>query len=233
MPSPSFRQKATGGNSTAANVTVNVPAGTADNDVMLFVLSKDDTGAVTWPGGWNILQEATANSFYLGIGWRRASSEPASYTWNFSSIWRDAGIFSYQSVVTGENPNDPDTPAAAFEGGSVNPVTGWAPSNNTTTTAATVGVAFHTFINITSWSTEPSGWTARQNAGSNELHVMDQAFASAGAITGPTQTSGGGSGAAKAYLVALQSVSAGGGGTKAPPVFQSHVRRFWTARSRY
>jgi hypothetical protein len=209
VASPAFRSKATGGNATAANVTVSVPAGVVDNDILLFFLSKDATGAVTWPAGWNILVEGTANTFYGGIGWRRASGEPANYTWTFASTWRDAIILAYSGAVTGENPNDPDVPPAQVEV-SLGPSPSWATNNITTTTADTIAVAFHQNINITMWSAEPAGWTARQNAGANEVHVMDQVFAAAQTITGPTQSCGGSGGASKAYIVALQSVAAGG-----------------------
>lgn len=195
----------------AADVTVNVPASTADNDYMLVVLSKDATGAVTWPGGWNILVEATANTFYLGVGWRTASGEPASYSWNFASTWRDAIILSFSGAVTGENPNDPDTPPAAVENGASGSNPSWATNNDTTTTIDTLAVAIHTNKNITSWSAAPGGWTARQNAASNELHVMDQAFAAAQTITGPTQGASAANGSIKAYIVAIQSASASSG----------------------
>ena len=208
MASPPFGSKATAGGATAANVTCNVPASTADNDLLLFFLSKDATDAVTWPGGWNILAEGTANTFYMGIGWRRASSEPANYTWNFASTWRDCVMLRYTGVVTGENPNDPDTPPAMVEAASV---TSLASNNDVTTTADTTGVAFANQKAIISWAAAPGSWVARQNAAGNECYVIDLVVAS-GTITDPTMSTAGGtpSGPMKAYIVAIQSVSAGG-----------------------
>jgi hypothetical protein len=216
MASPSFRAKATGGNATAANVTCNVPAGTADNDILLVQLSKDDTAAVTWPGGWNILSEDTANSFYQGIGWRRASSEPANYTWTFTSIWRDIVILSYQSAVTGETPLDPDVPPAAVANTGIAPTI--TTNNDVTTTADTVGVAFANFQAISTWGAAPGSWVARQEVADNEVHAMDLVVAS-GTITGPSLTTSGGSGAYKGYIVALQSVTSG-----APPTPATRFR---------
>ena len=170
-------------------------------------MAKDDGNAVTWPGGWNILVEDTTNSYYLGVGWRRASSEPASYTWTFTAIWRDVVMMSYSGAVTGENPLDPDTPPGALPGlNSGNPHS-WSTNDITTTTADTTAIAIHADVGISTWNAEPGGWTARQNASANELHVMDQAFATAQTVTGPTQAAQGNATAAhQAYILALQSV---------------------------
>lgn len=210
MASPAFRSKATAGEATAANVTCNVPAGVADDDILLFLLSKDATGAVTWPSGWNILAEDTADTFYTGVGWRRAATEPANYTWTFASTWRSCVMLAYSGAINSENPLDPDTPSAMTTGTSV---TSLATNNDVTTTASTTAVAFHTAKNLTAWAAEPGGWTARQNTGGGvEVHVMDQAVATASTVTGPTQSVTGPAGPMKSYLLALQSVAASGGG---------------------
>lgn len=201
MAAPTFHAKQNGGGSAAANVTVTVPTNT-DGDILLFFMAKDDTGAVTWPGGWNILVEGTANGYYGGVGWRRASSEPANYTWTFTSIWRNCVMVSYTGAVANENPLDPDTPPAQVE--TANSTT-LATNTNTTTLADAMAVAFHQNINVTTWSAAPGGWTARNNTAGDEAHWMDQAFATAQGISA-TQSWGGSGGASKAYILALQSL---------------------------
>lgn len=209
MASPSFRAKANAGGATAANVTCAVPTGTQDNDILLFFLSKDATGAVTDVAGtWNVLTNETSDTFHMYVAWKRASSEPANYTFNFASTWRDCVMLAYSGAITSETPTDPDVPAAATHAANVNSL---ATANNITTTADTTAVAFHNSENLTGWSAEPGGWTARQNAAGNEVHVMDQAVAAASTVTGPTQAYSGPSGPMKGYLLALQSVAAGGG----------------------
>lgn len=208
MASPSFRAKANGGGSVAANVTNNVPSGTADDDVMIFVLSKDDTAAVTWPGGWNIIIEMTQNSAYLGVAWRRASSEPASYTWNFSSVWRDSLILSYQGAATAaqaSNPLDPETTPSTTSGTGVSNVT-VTPPDIVTTTTDTVALAIGAHTAITAWGGAPATWTQRE-AAANEPFVDEKAIASAGTVTGPGQTSASSStGAYKGLMIAIQSL---------------------------
>lgn len=209
MASPTFGTKANAGGATAANVTCNVPASTADGDGLLFFLSKDATDAVTDVAGtWNNVVNATANTFHMWIGWKRASSEPASYTFNFASTWRDCVMLRYTGIVGGsENFLDPDTPPAVVEQGSV---TSLASNNITTTTTDTTAVAFANNKSIITWAAAPAGWTARQNSAGNELYVIDQAFTTPQTITGPTMSSAGGtpSGPMKAYIVTLQSQAA-------------------------
>lgn len=208
MTSPTFVNKATGGNSTAANVTVNVPASTVDDDLLIIFLSKDDTAAVTWPGGWTIITENTANSFYGGVGWKRASGEPANYTWTFTSTWRDAIMLAYRGVAQAAqapNPLDPDTPPAATTSVANTGSQTWATNNITTLTTDTIAVALFNYIGTSGWGADPSGWTARQNAGGNEVYAIDQAFTTPQTITGPTANLAGGGGAVKGFILALQS----------------------------
>jgi len=184
---------------------------------MLVFISKDDAATVTWPGGWNILTQGTANTFYMGIGWRRASSEPANYTWNFASQWVDALILSYQGVGISTTPTDPDTPPAIVEQATV---TSLATNNMTTTTTDTVAVVFGNQKAIITWGAAPGSYVARQNAGANETFVMDQAFTTPQTITGPTVSTAGGTptGPMKVYILGLQS-AADDQHYNPPPVF--------------
>jgi len=208
LASPAFVAKANGGGSAAANVTVAVPTGTLDNHMMVYVLSKDDTGAVTWPGGWSILIEMTQNSCYLGIGYKRAASEPANYTWNFSSIWRDSCIVTYSGVSTAAtNPFDPDAAPTPTTGSSA-PGSITSPSITTATIETTLLAIYH-HVAISGWGGQPSGWTGRQGSAgggvNDEECIDDQTQASAGTFSGANQSFGSSIGGWKAVTIALQS----------------------------
>lgn len=217
MASPAFGTQSVAGGGTAANVTINVPASTADGDWLLAIISKDATGAITAPGGWNNIVNDTADGFHLWIGWRIAASEPASYTWNFASTWRDCYMQRYTGVY-GPAPLDPATPAAVVTVTSALTATS---NGDTQATAATLIVAIHTAITINTWVAETAtvdGVTmTRRTAASNEVHTMDGAKASAGAEGGKAATDSAGAGAMKAYMIGLASVAAGGGGTPVQP----------------
>jgi hypothetical protein len=79
--------------STSGNLSVSVPAGVANGDVLIACVYKalDDVHTLTAPGGWTqIGSNANASANIQSSVWRRtASSEPASYTWNISAsgIW--------------------------------------------------------------------------------------------------------------------------------------------------
>ncbi|MGW6790043.1 hypothetical protein [Streptomyces chartreusis] len=76
------------GGNNAATVAVNVPASTADGDMLLLLVGVSESAGVspTVSGSWT--QKATIDQVTSGdnqdntlrLFWRRASSEPASYT---------------------------------------------------------------------------------------------------------------------------------------------------------
>lgn len=76
------------GGNNAATVSVNVPSSTADGDMLLLLVSTSESAGVvpTVSGSWT--QKTTIDQVTSGdnqdnrltLFWRRASSEPASYT---------------------------------------------------------------------------------------------------------------------------------------------------------
>ena len=112
----------------ASSLTVAVPSGTADGDVLLAHISTRDGTTITAPagGGW-MLVAATSQSVgggrnvsYLAqaVYYRVAASEPASYTWGVSG--RTAGaIVALSGVDTTAGIVDDSTAASAS--GSVSP----------------------------------------------------------------------------------------------------------------
>ena len=211
MPSPAFGTQSTAGGSSAANVTINVPASTANGDFLLTAISRDSIDAIGNPAGWTEIVDDTANTFHLWVGWRIASSEPANYTWTFAADWRDAVMQRYTGVINSA-PLDPASPAAPTTTASANTVT--TPSNNIAT-AATRVVAIHTSETLTSWSAATATvdavtMTVHTSTGAVEVHVMSGAKAAAATPeAGKAQAFSGPAGPMKGYMLVLASVSAG------------------------
>jgi len=91
-----FHEQASNG-ANANRITVNVPAGTRTNDVMLAGVTLRSNATVTAPGGWtqvlNTLNTAGGNSLRTVLFYRVViGAEPASYTWNLSASVRTAAI---------------------------------------------------------------------------------------------------------------------------------------------
>lgn len=68
------------------SVTVAVPAGTADNDLLLAFLAADGLNSNFYtPAGWTLVENPDAFYAEGRVFSRVASSEPASYTFNYSN----------------------------------------------------------------------------------------------------------------------------------------------------
>ena len=147
-----------------ASLTINVPAGTVANDVMVATIAvRPNTVLITPPAGWTTLSTiaqavATANEqviYYRVAG----AAEPASYTWLFESAHTGAAgsIVSYSGVDTA-------TPIDA-SGGNVTPQ-GTDGSllhralGVTTTTVDTMVLSTHSLASAEPW-TPPAGMTER------------------------------------------------------------------------
>lgn len=73
---------------TASDITVGLPAGTADGDILVAVIdistasSASSLGLVAAPpAGWTTVVNST--SFFQHVFWKVAASEPSSYTFSF------------------------------------------------------------------------------------------------------------------------------------------------------
>jgi hypothetical protein len=103
LGTPTFINSAAGNTPSANNVTVNVPAGVADGNLLVAVYTNSNAAlTVTPPGGWTqIADSATTVTPRLVLYFRIASSEPASYTWNTSaSAAQDVLILAYDQMAT-------------------------------------------------------------------------------------------------------------------------------------
>lgn len=139
---------------SGTSVTVNVPSGTVDGDVMIAQISwmSNTVKTVTPPGGWTLLETDVNSAFEQRTYVRVASSEPANYAWTFSGTVRvEAGIGSFIGV---DNTTPIDVSNGQFNSSSTS-VT--APS--VTTTVANALLVFCGSGNGQGTYTPPSGMT--------------------------------------------------------------------------
>ena len=178
--STTAQQETTGG----GTLTLGVPAGIADGDILLaFVVVDFGSNVPAAPSGWTLLDsQATGPS--VASYYRVASSEPASYNWTLAN----AGVGSmvaYSGVDT------------------VNPINkhgGWnRTASSTTVTASSITpnldgcmIVFAAGAGTTETYTGPSSYTGRiaynDSGGFGSLRVADLQQSSAAATGAVTAT---------------------------------------------
>jgi len=206
-----FRASAQAGAASGVlTLTINVPAGTVQNDVMVAAIGvRPNTATVTAPSGWTLVRRINStagNSNSLLVYTRVAGAgEPANYAWGFSSsTGSTGGILSFSGVDTA-SPVDVENGQPTPNG-----LTHTAPSVNTTV-ANTMLVTGHTYSSAGTW-TPPGGMTERvdvQGGGlqSTEInHVLQAATGATGtkSATASTDADGG-----NAHILALRPAGPG------------------------
>lgn len=85
----------------SAAVSVSVPAGTANSDLMVAIVhSSPNSGTFTPPTGWTqILFDANGGP-QIAVCYRVASSEPASYSFNGGGTAIRGAILTYRGATT-------------------------------------------------------------------------------------------------------------------------------------
>ncbi len=179
-----FRSATTTNNTTSCNtqsVTVNVPAGTVNGDVMVVGVQYGGSTQMTTPAGWTLINHVN-NSFSttqnLTTFYRVASSEPASYTWTMPSLvcWITAAG-SY-SGVSNSSPVDAQTIVGVTTSTSL-------VANAVTTTAANdmIVTIFAGYNGTSTTWTPPGGQTERvdsNNTSVRSIEMNDSTQASVG-----------------------------------------------------
>jgi len=202
----------------ANNITsmaINVPAGTATDDVMIAAIAlKSSTVTINPPSGWTLLNrvnQSTGDSNAQAIYYRVVTgTEPASYTWNFSPAVFGAvgGIVTYRGVSTSSPIN--------VNGGNVTASsTTHTATGVTTTVSNTMIVTAHSFASSASW-TPPVGMTERvdkatltvSNEGGIALEISDVLQTGAGATGDKTATASGNADTGVAQILALKAAPA-------------------------
>lgn len=110
MANIAFRNSGTGNNgSGATKVTVNVPSGVQNGDIMIASITiKAGTGTTITQGSWTALGAQLASpdtTVSQKIFWRVASSEPGSYDFTLSVSHAGSGIITAFSLGSSLLPN--------------------------------------------------------------------------------------------------------------------------------
>ena len=99
---PYAEQPASGGSS----IDVYLPSGVQDGDILVLLIGSRTTTVPTLPGGWTTLRSKSATISSI-LGWRRASSEPSSYTaTRGTDKATGAVILAYSGCLASGDPTD-------------------------------------------------------------------------------------------------------------------------------
>ena len=109
IPYPTFINSSTSfSGPSVTSRSPSVPSGTADGDLMLAVVMVELADAtITAPGGWTLLFKTalSTRTHTQAVYYRTASSEPASYTWSWSSAECGVAILTYRNAAVPTNYN--------------------------------------------------------------------------------------------------------------------------------
>jgi hypothetical protein len=182
-PGPGIRREsiATVANPTpTSTVRVNKPSGTVAGDVLVACVSLNGGDVATGgaPSGWAPIAAASSSTRTLGYYKVAGGSEPAAYTWSFtSSVKNGAGIARY-SGVDGVVSLDAASRAAAGNGSAVGTVPG---VTTTTANAMLVGCMGIRTPKTTMTIASPAGMTQVWDIGGNRHELADALQVNAGA----------------------------------------------------
>jgi hypothetical protein len=160
------------GGAANGNITINVPASTADGDFLITGFAYEQSASPSDPfmsAAWNQITEFTGNpthDLYVGVWWRRASSEPASYTVTTNGTYGDSSA-AFMLRYTGVKSTGDPIRVSATSFSTTDPVAGPALAGLQSTDLAVqlAGVNYANWTgagNIT-MAGPGGGWTQRAN----------------------------------------------------------------------
>lgn len=166
------------GTSGTATVTIAVPTGTADGDVMIAIVQRGGASSLPdVPAGWTSIDSQSTGPSVRNY-WKVASSEPASYDFTASSTNIAGVIATYRGVST-VSP--------------INTSVAWnrlATSTNITATTLTPSVHDCMIVFLgggggsTGTVTKPDGWNAREERVGNQVIVVADLLQTTATATG-------------------------------------------------
>ena len=187
VPAPIFRSvsSASSGATKTTSISVNIPSGVTDNDILVAqVTTYTTTASVTPPAGWNTIGVKITNGAGLAssLFWKKALSEVGPYVWNFDTS-------TYQVVTVLDYYNAADLSANNYETSSQiqnsNQVTA---SGLTTSTPNEMLIYFGTILANTTISV-PSNMISRAGLAGGP-QIADQIIDTAGPTGTKTGTAG-------------------------------------------
>ena len=212
---PAFRADAEA-SGTGTSAVVTKPTGTADNDILVAIVSNRVGSDVSAPAGWTHLvsQKATAvNIHYTCVYWKRASSEGADYTftWASSGLYR-ATVSAYSGAITTGSPFE-DTDYTS----NVNTTTTHTLPAMTSAGANRLAIGMISAMDDANSSisfTVPAGYTETQDSAGVIGHEGSYiAVAAAGAVASAAATSSTAGYGLTFHALLIPSVSGGGSAT--------------------
>ncbi|MFL5625143.1 MAG: metallophosphoesterase [Ktedonobacteraceae bacterium] len=200
----SLRAAASGNNGAGgAALTIAKPSGTQSGDVLVaHVIVRSASNTITPPAGWNLVlrqnsSSSIATAMYVKVA---GSSEPASYTWSFSTAGQAAGgIASYIGV-------NATTPVDASHA-QYNDTTSNVDNTGVTTTAANDMLVYAVGITVATTVNVPSGFTQQWSTtsqSSTTSEMSQKIFPSVGATGTIHATHNGGTSSNITILIALK-----------------------------
>ena len=195
-------------NSGSGPVTINVPPGTANGDVMLaYIATQTGNGAwITAPPGWVQVMK-TFNAIQGGqLFWHSANNEPASYTWKGTS-YPQGTIRTYRNVNT-------TAPIGSSAGcGTTNGTSCQIPALNEKAVGGEWYVGFWDFNIAPSMISGPSDLgNATRNLTQRSMFAGDKTLTASAAPPAQAATVSGAASYFDGIGVTLEPASGGGGG---------------------
>jgi hypothetical protein len=172
MPVPAFRA-ASSATTTGATLTVAMPAGTVQNDVMVLAIAVRPTAATITATGWTLvrrLDNNNPNANSLVVYYKVAgAAEPANYSFPIGgggSTHTTGGIQSFFNVDTAN-------PVGVENGQNTANGTAHAAPSVTTTVPNSMVVTLHSLASATTW-TPPGGMTESFDIASSPPNAVGQ-----------------------------------------------------------
>ena len=163
-----YRSSASNGAASGVNtLTVAKPSGTSGGDVLVAsVAVQPYTASITPPAGWTLIRQTnqtTGNTNAQALYYKIAgASEPASYSWTFSSSTGSAGgIMSFYNVNT-------TNPISTSNGTSTSSSLNHTAPTTYVSVSNTMIVTAHSFASSANWSS-PVGMTEAVDRASNSV----------------------------------------------------------------
>lgn len=203
MASPIWQSRTTSAQATAASVAVTYPASLANTDIVIVVLYKENTNAVTVPDGtWTLKNSVstTAVQHHL-IYWKRCTGgETGTVTFSWTgSVYSGATAHRITGCVTSGDPIEDVNSNFSNTGVTVTPAVSLA----STSTDSLLLWTGSNFAGGNSW-TPPGTYTER-----SDVDIIGDATKdnTAGGATGSVTGTAAISGASTAHLISLISIA--------------------------
>lgn len=196
---------------SAQAITISVPSGVVDGDVMIAVVEVAATAGTvasttfTAPSGWTSVANSVATNTRMQTWIRVASSEPASYQWTIAG-GVDRAITGIIAAWSGGDTSTPQDTTAAAGAGTNSPMV--APTITTVTAGAMLVCAWGNRAGSGDMAV-PGGMTERAEAGAGPDIIIGEKLITPAGVTG-TQSVTSASNNWAAVAIALRPAAAAG-----------------------